>query len=98
MPDWWRELVAIPNAGDPKGLACKICASLEVSQVGYKAFKDPGDYTVPPAPKCVQRKMFLSVTNSHLALPILLAETTAEDRGICPSPSVLGCEGQTTGV
>ena len=67
MPDWWTDLVAIPNAGDPNKLAHKICASFEVPWVRCEALKDPGDYTVPPAPKCIQRKMFLPVTDSHLS-------------------------------
>ena len=62
----WLVEGVIPNAGDPKGLACKIHASFKVSQVRCKALKDSGDYTVPPAPKCIQRKMFLLVANSHL--------------------------------
>ena len=33
MPDWWNELVTIPNVGDPKMLAQNICASFEVPQV-----------------------------------------------------------------
>ena len=66
MPDGWRELVTIPNAGDPDKLAHKICASFEVPQVRYEALKDPGEYTVPLSPKCIQRKMFLPVTDSHL--------------------------------
>ena len=65
-PDWWRELVPIPNAGDPQRLACKICASFKVPQVRCKALKDSGEYTVPPAPECIQRKMFLLVANSPL--------------------------------
>ena len=58
-PDWWGELVTIPNAGATH----KICASFEVPQVRCKALRD---YTMPPAPKCVQRKMFLLVPNPHL--------------------------------
>ena len=66
MPDWWRELVTIPNAGDLKKLVCKICASFEVPQIRCKALKDPGRLSFTPAPKCIQRKMFLPVANSHL--------------------------------
>ena len=66
MPDWWRELVTLPNAGDPERLSHKIHASFEVPWARCEAFKDPGDYTVPPAQKCVQRKVFLPVTNSCL--------------------------------
>ena len=58
MPDQWGELVAIPNVGDPKRLACKICTSWEVPQVRSKALRDSNSYTAPPAPKCLQRKMF----------------------------------------
>ena len=66
MPDWWREFVTIPNVGDPKMLAHKICTSFEVPWVRHKTLKDPGDYTATPAPKCIQRKMFLPVADSHL--------------------------------
>ena len=47
MPDWWRELVTIPNAGDPKRLAHKICASFEVPWVRCEALRDSKDYTMP---------------------------------------------------
>ena len=66
IPDWWRELVTIPTACDPGMLACIICTSFKVPWVRCKTFKDLGDYTVPPAPKCIQREMFLQVANSHL--------------------------------
>ena len=63
MPDWWGELVTIPNPGDPERLAHRICASFEVPQVRCKALRD---YTMPPAPKCIQKKMFLLVPHPHL--------------------------------
>ena len=66
MPDWWRELVTISNVGDPERLAYKLCTSFEVPQERCKALKDPGDYSAPPGPKCIQRKMFLPVANSCL--------------------------------
>ena len=31
-----------------------------------KGLGDPDDYTMPPAPKCTQKKMFLLVPNPHL--------------------------------
>ena len=65
-PDWWKELVTIPNVGDPKRLAQKIHASFEVLQVKCKTLRDHREYTVPPMPKCIQRNMFLSDASSHL--------------------------------
>ena len=58
-PDWWKELVAIPNAGDPKRLAQKICTSFEVPRVRCETIRDNKNYTVPPAPKCIKWGMFL---------------------------------------
>ena len=29
-PDWWKELLTIPDVGDPKKLVQKICTSFEV--------------------------------------------------------------------
>ena len=65
-PDWWGELVAIPNAGDPERLAHKICASFEIQQGRSKALWDSISYTMPPVPKCLQRKMLLLVPDPHL--------------------------------
>ena len=53
MPDWWGELVTIPNAGDPQRLAHKICASFEIPQVRSEALGSSNSYTMPPAPKCL---------------------------------------------
>ena len=72
MPGWWRDLVTIPNAGDPERLACKIHASFEVPQVRCKALKDPGDYTVPP-PQNVSR----GKCSSQLSTPTCLAKITS---------------------
>ena len=66
-PDWWGELVTIPNAGDPKRLAHKIHASFEIPQVRSEALMVSNNYTMPPAPKCLQRQMFLPVPNTHLS-------------------------------
>ena len=65
-PNWWKELVAIPNLGDLERLAWKICTSFEVPQVRCEILRDHGEYTVPPAPKCIQWDMFLLDVNSHL--------------------------------
>ena len=65
-PDLWGELVTIPNVGNPERLAHKICASFEILWVRSKALRDSNSYTMPPAPKCLQRKMFLPVPDPHL--------------------------------
>ena len=54
MPNWWKELAAIPNMGDPKRLAWKIYATFNVPWVICKTLRDHREYTVPPAPKCIQ--------------------------------------------
>ena len=56
MPDWWRELVTIPNAGDPERLAHKICTSFEIPWVSNKALRVSNNYTMPPAPKFLQER------------------------------------------
>ena len=65
-PDWWKELVTIPNVGDPKRLAWKICTSFEVPWVRCKTLKDHGEYIVPSVSKCIQQGMFQSDADSHL--------------------------------
>ena len=66
MPEWWEELVAIPNVGDYRKLAQKICGSFEIPRVRCEAIKVTNDYSVPPAPKCVERKLFLPALDSRL--------------------------------
>ena len=69
MPDWWVELVAIPNAGYPERLACKICTSFEVPRVRCKALRD---YTTPlpqdvPRGRCACRSL----------IPVYIVRNTA---------------------
>ena len=54
MPDWLKDLAAIPNVGDPERLAQKICTSFEVPRVRYETLRDHKEYTAPPAPKGIQ--------------------------------------------
>ena len=57
-PYWWAELTAIPELENPKRLAWKIHASFSILMIRCKAF--PGQvYTVPPAPRCITRNLFL---------------------------------------
>ena len=72
MPEWWEELVAIPNMEYYKKLAWKICASFEISRVRCDALKVTNDYSMPPAPKCAERKLFLPAPDPRLPLPGLL--------------------------
>ena len=58
MPYRWAELTTIPRVEDPKRLAPKICASFSIPEVRCEAFPGQG-YTVPPAPKCITRNLFL---------------------------------------
>ena len=57
-PHWWEELTAILGAEDIKKLVEKICASFDIPVVQYKVLRSHG-YTVPPAPKCLKRGMFV---------------------------------------
>ena len=57
-PHWWEELTTILGVGDVKRLAQKICASFKVPAVRHEVFKGQV-FTVPPAPKCINRNMFL---------------------------------------
>ena len=58
MTHWWVELTAIPDVENPKRLAQKIHTSFLILLVRCETF--PGqEYTVPPAPKCLTRNMFL---------------------------------------
>ena len=58
MPAWWSELMAILWVEDPWKLACKIWASFSIPKVRMRASLEQG-YTVPPAPKCLNRNAFL---------------------------------------
>ena len=58
MPHWWAELAAILRVEDPKRLAQKICTSFSIPAIRSEAFLGQG-YTVPPAPKCMTRNLFL---------------------------------------
>ena len=53
MPDWWAELITIPNAGDPKRLACKTHESFKIPWVRSEALRGSNSYTMSPAPKCL---------------------------------------------
>ena len=58
MPYWWAELTAIPEVENTKTLAQKICASFSILMVSCKALPGQG-HTVPPAPRCITRNLFL---------------------------------------
>ena len=59
MLEWWDELVAISNMEDYRKLAQKIMLLFEIPRVRCEALKVRNDYSAPPAPKCVERKLFL---------------------------------------
>ena len=46
-PHWWEELTAIPEVGDLKELAQKICASFDIPAVRCEALQNQ-DYTTHP--------------------------------------------------
>ena len=57
-PAWWSELMAIPGIKDLQKLACKIQASFYIPKARMRTFMEQ-EYTVPPAPKCLNRNTFL---------------------------------------
>ena len=57
-PAWWSELKAILGVRDPWKLTCKIWASFYIPEVRMRAFLEQ-EYTAPPAPKCLNRNVFL---------------------------------------
>ena len=61
MPDWWGELVAIPDIDDYQKLAWKIRASFEIPWVMSKAQQVENYYSLPPTPKCIGKKAFLLI-------------------------------------
>ena len=81
-PAWWSELEAILGVEDPWELTCKIRASFYIPEVRMRAFLEQV-YTVPPAPKCLNRNAFLPDELSYQDVwqqPILL--TIAYARGL----------------
>ena len=57
-PTWWAELKAIPGIRDPWKLARKIRVSFYIPEVRMKTLQEP-EYTVPPAPRSLNRNAFL---------------------------------------
>ena len=57
-PTWWTELKAILGIKDPWKLTQKIRASFYIPKVRMRALLEP-EYTVPPAPKSLNRNAFL---------------------------------------
>ena len=51
-PNWWEELIAIPDIEDIQRLAQKIWASFEEPSVRMEAL-EVQPFTVPPALKCI---------------------------------------------
>ena len=56
-PAWWSELEAISGVKDLQKLTCKIRASFYIPEVRMRAFLEQ-EYTVPSAPKCLNRNAF----------------------------------------
>ena len=66
MPDWWKELLAIPNVDNHCRLTHKVWASFEIPQVRCKALKVINDYSLPPTLKCFSRKAFLPIPDPRM--------------------------------
>ena len=58
--------MVIPDVEDYKKLTQKIWALFEIPKARYETLKDINDYSVPPAPKCIGRKLFLPAPDSRL--------------------------------
>ena len=89
MPDWWGELVTIPNIDGYQKLAWKIRASFEIPQVRSKAQQVKNNYSLPPAPKCVDQKAFLLILDPVIPCQGLQGRTAMENPGVCTSPAIL---------
>ena len=63
-PTWWMELQAILGIRDPWKLAQKIRASFYIAEVRMRTLLEPG-YTVPPAPRSLDRNAFLQDNLSY---------------------------------
>ena len=50
MPEWWEELVVIPNVEGHRKFTQKICASFEIPRVRCEALKVTNDYSTPLPP------------------------------------------------
>ena len=57
-PAWWTELQAILGIRDPQKLARKIRALFYIPEVRMTTLLEPG-YTMPPAPRSLDRNAFL---------------------------------------
>ena len=78
-PCWWLELGAILVVKDRQKLTHKIQASFSIPKVRMRAFLGQ-DYTVPLAPKCLNRNAFLPDELSYQDIwqqPFLLMVTYA---------------------
>ena len=75
-PTWWLELRAIPGVKDMQKLTCKIWASFSIPEARMRAILGQG-FTVPPAPKCLDRNAFLLDDLSYQDVPVLLTITYA---------------------
>ena len=58
--------MAIPDVEDYRKLTWKIWASFEIPKAWCQALKVTNDYSTPPAPKCIERKLFLLAPDSRL--------------------------------
>ena len=79
ISDWWGELVAIPNAGDPERLAWKSYSSFKIPQVRNKALRGSNSYTVPPAPNASEGRC-----SCWSPVPIYLVRITASSNHLGP--------------
>ena len=73
-PTWWVKLEAIPGVKDLQKLACKIQASFSIPEIRMRAIPGQG-YTALPAPKCLDRNVFLPDDLSYQDIwqqPVLL--------------------------
>ena len=93
-PHWWEELTTIPEVGDIKKLAWKICASFNVLAVWYKALRSQG-YTALLRPSALRGVCFSPMTHptktsgwspSGCPLPMHRCFNTGCRKPICQHP------------
>ena len=85
MPAWWSELKAIPEVKDLQKLTCKIQPSFYTPKVRMRASLEQG-YTVPPAPKCLNRNAFLL---DELSYQDVWQQLNPPNSCLCKGPAIL---------
>ena len=92
-PHWWEELTTIPEAGDQKKLAWKICTSFDILVVRCQALWNQ-DYTRPLLPNALPGVGSSPVT----ILTKMSDEALTADPGLHSGTAILGRGSQSTNI